>query len=79
MQRAHAFEPQVKASIDVESFIAADHFLRRIDRVLDLSFVRELTAPRYAAQQGRPSWRRPVFAVWVAECVKNSSAREARQ
>ena len=55
MQGVHAFEPKAKASIDLESFVAEDHFLRRIDRVLDLSFVRELTAPRYADEQGRPS------------------------
>jgi hypothetical protein len=55
MQGVHAFEPKAKASIDLDSFVAADHFLRRIDRVLDLAFVRELTAPRYAAEKGRPS------------------------
>ncbi len=52
MQGVHAFEPKAKASIDLESFVAADHFLRRVDRVLDLSFIRDLTAPRYAVQQG---------------------------
>src|SRR5215210_1441722 len=44
-----------KVSIDLESFVAADHYLRRIDGVLDLSFIRELTAARYADGQGRPS------------------------
>jgi transposase len=55
MQGVHAFDPKATVSIDLESFVAADHFLRRVDRVLDLSFVRDLTAPRYAVQQGRPS------------------------
>ena len=55
MQGVHAFDPKAKASIDLESFVAEDHFLRRIDRVLDLSFIRELTAARYADGQGRPS------------------------
>ena len=55
MQGVHAFDPKVKTSIDLESFVAADHYLRRIDRVLDLSFIRELTAARYADGQGRPS------------------------
>ena len=32
MQGVHAFDPKVKTSIDLESFVAADHFLRRIDR-----------------------------------------------
>ena len=44
MQGVHAFDPKAKVSIDLESFVAEDHFLRRIDRVLDLSFTRELTA-----------------------------------
>ena len=55
MQGVHAFEAKAKVSIDLESFVAADHFLRKIDRVLGTAFVRELTASRYAAQQGRPS------------------------
>lgn len=55
MQGVHAFEPKTKASIDLESFVAADHFLRKIDHVLGTAFVRDLTASRYAAQQGRPS------------------------
>ena len=54
MQGVHAFDPKAKTAIDLESFVAADHFLRRVDRVLDLSFVRELTAPG-SAVQGRPS------------------------
>ena len=55
MQGVHAFDPKAKVSIDLESFVAEDHFLRRIDCVLDLSFIRELTAARYADGQGRPS------------------------
>ena len=55
MQGVQAFEPKVKASIDLDSFVAEDHFLRRIDRVLDLSFVRDLTAACYADGKGRPS------------------------
>jgi hypothetical protein len=46
MHGVHAFEPKAKTSIDLESFVAEDHLRRRIDRVLDLSFIRELTAPR---------------------------------
>jgi transposase len=61
MQGVPAFDPKAKASIDLESFVAEDHFLRRIDRVLDLSFVRELTAARYADGQGRPSIDPEVF------------------
>jgi transposase len=55
MQGVHAFDLKVKSTIELESFVAEDHFLRRIDRVLNLSFIRELTAARYANGQGRPS------------------------
>jgi transposase len=61
MQGVHAFEPKAKTSIDLESFVAEDHFLRQIDRVLDLSFVRELTAACYADGKGRPSIDPEVF------------------
>jgi transposase len=46
--------------IDLESFVAADHLLRRVDRVMDFSFVRELTASCYAPD-GRPSIDPEVF------------------
>ena len=61
MQGVHAFEPKAKVSIDLESFVSEDHFLRQIDRVLDLSFVRELTAACYADGKGRPSIDPEVF------------------
>jgi len=55
MQGVHAFEAKTKVSIDLRSLVAADHFLRKIDRVLGTAFVRELTTSRYAAKQRRPS------------------------
>ncbi len=61
MQGVHAFDPKVKTSIDLESFVAAEHYLRRIDRVLDLSFVRDLTAACYADGKGRPSIDPEIF------------------
>ena len=61
MQGVHAFDPKVTVSIDLESFVAEDHLLRQIDRVLDLKFVRELTAERYADGLGRPSIDPEVF------------------
>jgi transposase len=61
MQGVHAFNPKAKVSIDLESFVAEDHFLRQIDRVLDLSFVRDLTAACYADGKGRPSIDPEVF------------------
>jgi len=55
MQGVHAFDPKAKTAIDLESFVADDHLLRRVDRILQLSFVRELTTSCYADGQGRPS------------------------
>ena len=55
MQGTHAFDPQARTAIDLESFVADDHFLRKVHRVLEISFVRELTASCYAIGLGRPS------------------------
>ena len=60
MQGKHAFRADTKTEIDLESFVADDHMLRKIDRVLELSFVRELTAPCYS-QLGAPSIDPEVF------------------
>jgi transposase len=51
----HVFQPQARTAIDLESFVEDGHFLRKVHRVLQLSFVRELTASCYAAGHGRPS------------------------
>ena len=40
--------------MSVESSVPQDHFYRHLHRVLDLSFVRDLVADRYAIG-GRPS------------------------
>jgi transposase len=55
MQGKHSFDPRAEAVISLESFVPQDHFLRQVDRALDLSFVHELTAPCYADRLGRPS------------------------
>lgn len=41
--------------------IPKDHFYERLDELLDLEFVRELTAPLYAERMGRPSLDPVVF------------------
>jgi transposase len=46
--------------ISVESSVPKDHFYRHLHRVLDLSFVRDLVADRYAVA-GRPSIDPEVF------------------
>ena len=55
MQGKHSFDPRAETVISLESFVPQDHFLRQVDRALDLSFVRELTARCYADRLGRPS------------------------
>ena len=44
------------AVVSVEALVPAGHFYRHLDAKLDLGFVRELVADRYAAG-GRPSIR----------------------
>ncbi len=65
MQGRHEYQPQLFSAIDVESLIPKSHLLRRIDRVLDLSFLAELTAPLYSKSQGRPSIDPEVFVRMV--------------
>jgi transposase len=61
VQGKHVFQPQTETVIDLESFIAEDHFLRKVDRVLEMSFVRDVTAACYAAEMGRYSIDPEVF------------------
>ena len=42
-------------NISLEDLVPKDNFYRRLEEKLDLSFVRELLADRYAASSGRPS------------------------
>jgi transposase len=39
----------------LESFVPQDHYLRKLNRVLDLSFVHEAVRGRYCQDNGRPS------------------------
>jgi transposase len=55
MQGRHEFQPELFSTIDFENLIPKGHLLRKIDKVLDLSFLPELTAPLYSQSQGRPS------------------------
>ena len=61
MQGRHDFDPHAKTVIDLESFVDDDHALRKIDDILDMAFVRELTAACYADGLGRPSIDPEVF------------------
>lgn len=48
-------QPALFQMVDLEALVPRDHRLRKIDAVLDLSFVREAVAPCYSASRGRPS------------------------
>lgn len=61
MQGQHQYQPELFSQIDYENLIPKSHLLRRIDRVLDLSFLKELTAPLYASEKGRPSIDPEIF------------------
>jgi transposase len=39
----------------MESFIPKDHYLRRLDNVLDLSFIHDIVSDNYCQTNGRPS------------------------
>jgi transposase len=40
--------------VTLEELVPKDHLLRKIDRVIDFSFIHDLTAPLYCADNGRP-------------------------
>src|SRR5262249_56784753 len=56
--KARLFTPVVAMSL--EELVPRDHFYRHLDRVLDLSFVRDLVKDRYAVA-GRPSIDPAIF------------------
>ena len=49
------------AAVSLDELVPADHFYRHLDRVLDLSFVRDLVQDCYVAGLGRPSIDPVVF------------------
>jgi transposase len=57
--KVRSFEP-LPHDLSLEDLVPQDHFYRRLEATLDLSFVRELVAPLYAGG-GRPSVDPVVF------------------
>jgi transposase len=49
------------SALSLDELVPADHFYRHLDRVLDLTFVRDLVQDRYVAGLGRPSIDPQVF------------------
>ena len=60
--------------VSLEKLVPADHFYRRLEADLDLSFVRELVHPLYAGG-GRPSVDPVVFFKLQLVCSSRTSAR----
>lgn len=61
MQGQKTFHSQLFVYIDIEKLISENHLIRRIKKVLDLSFIRELTKSYYCEDNGRPSIDPEVF------------------
>ena len=49
------FEQPLFSTIDLNTFVPKNHFLRRLDTILDLSFIHKLAKPFYYENRGRPS------------------------
>ena len=61
MQGRHFYQPELFSAVNVERLIPRGHLLRRVDSVLKLDFLYELTAPLYSESRGRPSIDPEVF------------------
>src|SRR5215212_10240062 len=70
-----AFAPLIQVSL--EQLVPADHFYRHLDQSLDLTFVRDLVAPFYAAG-GRPSID-PIVFFQLQLCMFFEGIRSERQ
>ncbi len=55
MQGRHEYQPKLFTTFRFEDLIPKSHLLKRVDSLLDFSFIRELTAPFYCKNNGRPS------------------------
>ena len=55
MLSQNSSKPALFQMVDMESLVPQGHMLRKIDAVLDLSFVPEAVAECYSAKRGRPS------------------------
>lgn len=55
MQGQHRYQKKLLHCFDIESVIPQNHFLRKVDKAVDLSFVRKITEPFYCLNNGRPS------------------------
>ncbi len=54
MLKRPAPEQTALEMVTLDQLVPADHLLRKIDRVIDFSFIHDLTASLYCADNGRP-------------------------
>jgi transposase len=54
MLKRPAPEQTALEMVTLDQLVPADHLLRKIDRVIDFSFIHDLTAPLYSPDNGRP-------------------------
>ncbi|MCA0254948.1 MAG: hypothetical protein LCH20_05715 [Proteobacteria bacterium] len=54
MRGKHRYQPKLFVQIDIKKLIPQNHLLHKIDQILDLSFVRDLTKEYYCQNNGRP-------------------------
>ncbi|MEW8200443.1 MAG: hypothetical protein AB2777_22695 [Candidatus Thiodiazotropha endolucinida] len=55
MQGRTQFQAELFHTVNLDDFVPQEHQLRKIDAVLDLDFVYELTCPLYCTDNGRTS------------------------
>jgi len=55
MQGHQEYQPELFSSINIEDLIPKNHLLRKLDKILDLSFIRSETLHLYCTDNGRPS------------------------
>ena len=54
MLKRPAPEQTALEMVTLDQLVPADHLLRKLDRAIDFSFIHDLTAPLYCADNGRP-------------------------
>ena len=55
MLKSSSAEQTTFEIVTLEGLVPKEHLLRRIDAVVDFSFIHELVAPYYCADNGRPA------------------------
>src|SRR5215218_6165779 len=54
LQRSSPVQTAIEM-VTLDQLVPKDHLLRKIEAVIDFSFIHELTAPLYCADNGRPA------------------------